>query len=132
MLEDPRCTGALLPVLLDKDPAGIDYDLYTRKPRWVRVQGASDTGGQAGVLLMSHPDNHGHPEKLRTWDKQHGGAVFVNFNTVMEEPWIFAPGNTYARNYRLFVYDGAITPEEADHLWKDYGEMAHHEQTAAP
>lgn len=29
--------GVLLPAILHKDPAGIDYMLYHRKPRWVRA-----------------------------------------------------------------------------------------------
>jgi GTP-binding protein len=38
LIEDPFAPSALLPRLLDKDPAEIEYDLYARKPRWVRVQ----------------------------------------------------------------------------------------------
>ena len=92
--------------------------------RWVRVEGATDTGGKAGVLIMSHPENHAHPEKLRCWDKQHGGAVFINFNTVAEKAWSLKPGNSYERKYRLFVYDGSISADEASGLWREY--------TAAP
>lgn len=90
--------------------------------RWVLVQGKTDSGGQAGVLLMSHPSNRSHPEKLRTWDKQVGGAVFINFNPVMDESWEFKPGKYYVRRYRLFVYDGQVTSDEAERLWSEYEE----------
>ena len=69
---------------------------------------------------MSRADNQDHPEKLRTWDKQHGGAIFVNFNSVMEKAWVFRPGNTYTRHYRVFVYDGEVSADEAEALWKAY------------
>lgn len=88
--------------------------------RWVRVQGETGNGKRAGVILMSRPDNHAHPEKLRTWDKQHGGSAFINFNTVMDEPWVFQPGKDYTRNYRLFVYDGEVSATQAEALWREY------------
>jgi len=90
--------------------------------RWVRVEGDTDAGATAGVILMSRPDNHAHPEKLRTWDRQHGGAVFINFNPVQDASWTFHPGKSYTRHYRLFVYDGAVTPDQAEALWKAYAD----------
>ena len=38
LIEDPYADSALLPRLLGKDPAMIEYDLYARKPRWIRVE----------------------------------------------------------------------------------------------
>ena len=92
------------------------------RARWVRIQGPTDDGGAAGVLMMSCPDNRSHPEKLRTWDRQHEGSVFINFNTVMDEGWRFEPGNSYVRNYRLVVYDGMLSHEQTDGLWIQYSE----------
>ncbi|MFO8028127.1 MAG: DUF6807 family protein [Opitutales bacterium] len=88
--------------------------------RWVRIEGSNGEGGSAGVLMMSHPDNHAHPEKIRTWNKHYNGAIFVNFNPVMDQDWIFQPGETYTRKYRLFVYDGSLSPADADWLWQQY------------
>jgi len=88
--------------------------------RWVRVEGSNGQGGTAGVLIMSHSSNHAHPEKIRTWNKHYNGAIFVNFNPVMDEPWIFQPGETYTRKYRLFVYDGTLSATDADWLWQQY------------
>ncbi len=87
---------------------------------WTRVQGATPNNGTAGVLLMGHPDNRDHPEMLRTWDKQHNGAIFVNLNPVQEKPWKFEPGKKYTRRYRMFVYDGKVGKEQAKRLWKEY------------
>lgn len=88
--------------------------------RWVRAEGTNGKDGTAGVLLMGHPDNHSHPEKIRTWNEHYNGAIFINFNPVMAEPWIFQPNKTYTRNYRVFVYDGSLTADEAETLWKSY------------
>jgi hypothetical protein len=38
----------------------------------------------------------------------------------MGEPWIFEPGKTYTREYRLFVYDGELSRADADWIWEKY------------
>ncbi len=103
---------------------GKDYNTsnFTRA-RWVRVEGAAGDGSVAGIIMMSHPDNHAHPEKLRTWNQRlHHGAIFINFNSVQDASWTFQPGIKYSRRYRLFVYDGTVATVEAEALWKDYSE----------
>ena len=96
------------------------YAANASAARWIRVEGTNGDNGSAGVLIMGHPSNHAHPEKLRTWDTQHEGAIFVNFNPVMDEPWTFVPGQTYTRNYRLFIYDGTLTEEAVEEIWQNY------------
>jgi hypothetical protein len=87
------------------------------RARWVRFEGATPAGSTAGIVMMSRPDNHNHPEQIRVWDN---GQAFINFNPVMSESWTLHPGTTYTRNYRVFVYDGAISVDQAESLWKDY------------
>jgi len=108
--------------ILTSDGIGRDGANFT-PARWVRVEGVTDAGGQAGIVLMSHPSNHNHPEKLRTWDKQVNGSVFINFNPVMDEPWVLNPDKYYTRRYRLFVYDGQVGREEAEALWQTFARM---------
>ncbi len=101
---------------------GKDYDAsnFTRA-RWIQVEGDADNSRKAGILMMSRPDNQDHPELLRTWNKKtHNGAIFINFNTVQAQSWVFEPGNKYARNFRVFVYDGTLSAEEAEKMWKKY------------
>jgi len=101
---------------------GRDYSKSNfSRARWLKVEGAAAADARAGVLLMSHPGNQDHPELLRTWDpKTHNGAIFVNFNTVQAKPWVFEPGRRYARNYRVFVYDGELSAAEAQRMWTQY------------
>ena len=93
---------------------------FTRA-KWVKIEGDANNGNKAGILMMSHPENRDHPELLRTWNpKMQDGAVFVNFNTVQETPWEFLPGKKYIRNFRVFVYDGSMTTEDAEKMWQSY------------
>ena len=99
-----------------------DYDAsnFTRA-KWVRVEGSAEEGHTAGVLIMSCPLNYDHPELLRTWDsRSHNGAVFINFNSVQNRSWRFEPGKQYIRRFRVFVYDGTLTFEQADDMRKAY------------
>jgi hypothetical protein len=98
-------------------------DSNTTCARWVRLEGDAGEKKTAGVLLMSRPDNPRHPEHLRTWDsKTHNGALFINFNPVQEEPLRIEPGKKLTRNYRVFVYDGMLSAEAAEVLWKEYAQ----------
>ena len=91
------------------------------RAKWVRVEGDAKDGNTAGVLLMSRTDNHDHPELLRTWDTgTNNGAIFINFNPVQEKSWVFEPGEQYTRDFRAFVYDGTLSPEDAEKMWKHY------------
>ncbi len=97
-------------------------DSNNSRAKWVRIQGDSGVGKTAGVVIMGYSENREHPERLRTWNETsaHNGAVFINFNPVQLKPWKFTPGNDYIRKYRLFVYDGKVSEDQADKLWKDY------------
>jgi hypothetical protein len=95
------------------------------RARWVHVQGKIEDNAAAGVVMMSHPDNPDHPEKLRTWNAtQHNGSVFVNFNPVRDGTLRIEPGQTLTRRYRLFIYDGELPGEVAEQLWNDYAKPA--------
>jgi hypothetical protein len=99
----------------------VREDSHTTRAKWVLSGGDAENGNQAGVLMMSHPGNHNYPELLRTWDiREANGAIFVNFNPVQEEPWEYKPGQKYIRKYRVFIFDGSISAEDSEKMWKDY------------
>ncbi len=107
--------------ILTSEGKGRSEANFTRSA-WLKTEGVTREERSAGVLLMGHPLNHAHPELLRTWDKQHNGAVFANFNPVQEASWKFEPGNDYVRRYRVFVYDGELSKKQADRLWEKYND----------
>ena len=90
--------------------------------RWVYTTGMSPKG-RSGIMFMGSPKNHNFPEPLRIWDEsQNGGRgdAFINFAPTKNEDWILEPGKNYDFRYRIFVFDGDITPAKAEAIWKDY------------
>ena len=96
------------------------------RARWIDVNGESGVPeGRSGILFLSNPGNYNHPEQLRIWPTgQNGGVenVFVNFNPAQEQEWLLEPGRTYGLKYRMYVYDGEMTAERAEQIWRDYAE----------
>lgn len=94
------------------------------RARWIDVNGAADVpAGSSGILFITNPQNFNYPEHLRIWPTgQNGGNanVYVNFNPAQDRDWPLLPGNTYGLKYRMFVYDGKISKQEAERLWYDF------------
>ncbi len=94
------------------------------RARWIDVNGASDVpAGSSGILFMTNPTNFNYPEHLRIWPTgQNGGTanVYVNFNPAQDRDWELKPGHTYGLKYRMLVYDGKITKQEAERVWYDF------------
>jgi len=91
-------------------------DGHGTRARWCNIFGTTEKE-QAGVLFMSHPDNHEHPEPVRIWPE---GEIFFNFCPVQKADWTLKPGNDYILRYRLYVYDGTVTVKKAESLWQNF------------
>jgi hypothetical protein len=91
-------------------------DGHGTRARWCNVFGPT-AKGPAGVLFMSHPQNHQHPEPMRIWPE---GYVFFNFCPIQKEDWTLLPDNDYIFKYRLCVYSGQLSVEQAERLWQDF------------
>lgn len=89
---------------------------HATRSRWCKTFGETPRG-HAGILFMSHPQNREYPEPMRIWP---WGPIFFNYCPVQKEEWTLKPGNTYVRRYRLYVYDGKLPKESAEHLWQDF------------
>jgi hypothetical protein len=92
------------------------------RARWCDINGQSDYG-TSGVVFMTHPSNFNFPEPIRIWPTGTDGKVedvFFNFNPTMDRDWVIVPGKDHQLHYRMFVYDGAITTEKAEQLWRDF------------
>jgi len=92
------------------------------KARWIYLTGTCPKG-KAGIMFMSHPDNYNHPEPLRIWDENANygrGDAFINFAPTKDKDWLLESGKNYKLKYRVFTYDGEISPEKAEQLWIDF------------
>lgn len=88
--------------------------------RWCIVQGAlgNDYGG---MVIFSHPENYNHPEPLRIWpEDSNGGQLFVNVAPTKTKDWLLEPTKTYTLRYRLIIFNGHFTADQAEVGWQQY------------
>lgn len=106
-----------------KDRASADGT----EARWCLVSGASANGKDTeGILFMSHPKNRSHPEPMRVWplDANEGrGDMFFEFCPIRHEEWKIEPHKDYQLKYRLVVFNGQLTPEEAENYWQAFANI---------
>ncbi len=92
--------------------------------RWAIVSGASTDGkGTSGILFMSNPENRMHPEPMRIWpiDSNGGrGDMFFEFCPIRHEEWKIEASTAYELKYRMVVFDGELTAEEAEAYWQSF------------
>ncbi len=90
--------------------------------RWCIVEGES-AQGRSGVLFLSHPSNRKFPEPMRVWpvDANSGrGDVYFEFCPIRHEAWELENGKNYSQKYRMVVFDGKISSEEAEQYWQAF------------
>ncbi len=90
--------------------------------RWAIVSGKLGAG-EGGILFLSHPDNYNFPEPVRVWPEDANGGrgdQFFNFSPTKNKDWTLASGKTYTLRYRLVIFDGALSSEEAERMWKSF------------
>lgn len=94
------------------------------KARWCIVEGESvSEKGRSGILFMGHPSNREFPEPMRVWpiDANGGrGDVYFEFCPIRHNDWKLEKGKDYSLKYRLLVFDGSISPEEAEIYWQGF------------
>jgi len=92
--------------------------------RWCIIEGESASKeGRSGILFLSYPANRMHPEPMRVWpmDANDGrGDMFFEFCPIRHKDWKIEKGNDYTLKYRLVVFDGKMTPEEAENYWQAF------------
>lgn len=92
--------------------------------KWVIVEGVSDAvSGRSGILFLSHPANRSHPEPLRVWpedDYERKENVFIEFCPIRHESWEILPEKKYTLKYRMVVFDGKLSANEAENYWKEF------------
>ncbi len=91
--------------------------------RWCIVEGESATKeGRSGILFLSYPANRMHPEPMRVWpeDQNGRGDLFFEFCPIRHKDWKIEKGNDYTLRYRLIIFDGKMTSEEAENYWQAF------------
>jgi hypothetical protein len=92
------------------------------KASWCIVEGES-TPGRSGILFMGHPSNREFPEPMRVWpiDANGGrGDLYFQFCPIRHNDWAIEKGKTYSQKYRLLLFDGELSTEEAQQYWQDF------------
>lgn len=106
-------------VLTSEGKTRKDADASTA--RWCMIDG--DLGkGHGGILFMSYPANYNFPEPMRVWpvDANKRGDVFFSFSPTRNKDWPLQPQKNYVLKYRMLIYDGTITPRQAEEVWKSF------------
>lgn len=92
--------------------------------RWCIIEGESATPeGRSGILFLSYPANRMHPEPMRVWpeDANEGrGDMYFEFCPIRHKDWKIERAKDYTLKYRLVVFDGKMSPEEAENYWKAF------------
>lgn len=92
--------------------------------KWVLITGQTDAPeGKSGILILSHNTNKAHPEPLRVWPEDNydrKGNVFVEFTPIRHESWEILPKKKYTLKYRMIVFDGELSAEEAENYWRAF------------
>lgn len=111
-------TPATSQVLTSEGKTRKDAD--STRARWVKIAGATPDG-KAGMLIMNFPENYDSPEPVRVWpENMEGGELMFNYSPTKMKSWQLAPGARYQLKYRVMVYSGDITTEEAEAAYNDY------------
>ena len=92
--------------------------------RWCIIEGESSAKeGRSGILFLSFPANRMHPEPMRVWpeDANEGrGDMYFEFCPIRHKDWKLDKGNDYTLCYRLIVFDGKMTKEQAENYWQAF------------
>lgn len=92
--------------------------------KWAIVEGESDTKeGRSGILFMGFPTNHQFPEPMRVWpinSNEGRGDMFFEFCPIRHVEWKIESQKEYGLKYRILIFDGTITAEQAEMYWQGF------------
>lgn len=94
------------------------------KAKWCIIYGESNNKKSTnGVLFMSHPQNRAHPEPMRVWPitaNKNRGDMFFEFCPIRHKEWQIKHSKKHKLNYRMLVFDGTLSREQAESHWKAF------------
>ncbi|MBW8685005.1 DUF6807 domain-containing protein [Chitinophaga rhizophila] len=90
------------------------------RARWIKITGHTDKG-QAGLVIMNHPDDFDAPQPVRVWPaNSERGEIMMNFSPTKMKAWQLKYGQYYQQAYRVVTFVNDLTKEEVEELWLDY------------
>ncbi len=114
---DPFFPRGVLDVLTSE---GLDRVKGDQKPaRWVDLTGPVADGSDhyAGVAVLDHPANPGHPTPARI----HPTTIpFVCFTPAHDRPIAIDADRPIVFRYRLLIHDGRPDAEMVERAWRDF------------
>ena len=109
-------------VMTSEGKSRIDAD--GTNARWVIISGDSSHGSETnGILFLSHPNNRMHPEPMRIWPEDANGGrgdMFFEFCPIRNVEWPIKSDQDYRLRYRMVVFEGSISQEEAEDYWQGF------------
>jgi len=94
--------------------------------KWVIIEGVSKTEeGRSGILFMGLPTNREFPEPMRVWPINSNGGrgdMFFEFCPIRHKEWKIESQKEYSLNYRMLIFDGILTAEEAEIYWQGFAD----------
>ena len=77
--------------------------------------------GQATLAILSHPNNHDSPQRMRIWsDESNNGAIFFNFVPAQERPWGIDAKKNAEFKYRVILTDSILASKKINEQWIKY------------
>ncbi len=92
------------------------------KAQWCRIEGESSLG-RSGIVFMDYPKNREFPQPMRVWPlnaNSNRGDMFFEFCPIRHKAWKYKKGEKQKLKYRLFVFEGNLTSNEAEELWQAF------------
>ena len=90
------------------------------RARWTIIEGQTGQG-RSGILFLSHPFNYEHPEPIRVWPPDtNNGKLFFNISPTKRNEWKIEPKSEHILRYRIIVFDGKMSIEEAEDYWRGF------------
>jgi len=83
-------------------------DIHGRRARWVNVVGTLRQK-PAGVLIIDHPENQGHPATWYITNQPKHPFWFANSAPLFSKEITLAKGESLQHAYRIIVHDGGLS-----------------------
>ena len=93
---------------------------HSTRATWLAASGKTDGTQKGGMVILGHPSNVDAPQRVRTWQDDHGGAVFANYVPTQEKPISLKPGEKLTLHYRVVTFVGLADAARINAFYLDF------------